>query len=129
METQDRTLFGICLITEDVPRLAAFYQAILQVGGEGDDIHMELRTDGCGMAIYAREAAERDMGFDFSAHWGTGGTTLMFRVDDADREFERLQSIVPAFMTTPTTYPWGARAFHFRDPDGNIVDFVTPPKR
>ena len=129
MEHENRTLFGICLITEDVRRLVSFYEAVLGVKGEGDDIHMELHTDGCGMAIYAREAAERDMGFDFSAHWGTGGTTLMFRVDDADREFERLQSIVPAFMTTPTTYPWGARAFHFRDPDGNIIDFVTPPKR
>ena len=121
-------LFGICLITEDVKRLSSFYQAVLQVTAEGGDIHVTLQTGSCGMAIYDRSAAERDMGFDFQAHWGTGGTTLMFQVADVDAEYERLKEIVPAFMTTPTTYPWGARAFHFRDPDGNIVDFVTPPK-
>jgi uncharacterized glyoxalase superfamily protein PhnB len=25
----------------------------------------------------------------------------------------------------PQTHPWGARAFWFRDPDGNIVDFFS----
>mgnify|MGYP001179618604 CR=1 FL=1 len=122
-------LFGICLITEDVNRLSSFYQAVLQTEAEGSDVHVTLQTESCGLAIYDRGAAERDMGFDFRDHWGTGGTTLMFRVADVDAEFERLQPIVPSFMTTPTTYPWGARAFHFRDPDGNIVDFVTPPNR
>ena len=122
-------LFGICLITENVRRLADFYQAVLQAEVEDGDIHVEVRTEGCGLAIYSREAAERDMGFHFDGQTGTGTTTLMFRVADVDAEFERLQPIVPAFMTRPTTYPWGARAFHFRDPDGNIVDFVTPPKR
>lgn len=122
-------LFGICLITQDVTRLSSFYQTVLQVKAEGSDIHVNIHTEGCSLAIYDREAAERDMGFDFREFWGTGGTTLMFRVPDVDAEYERLKTVVPSFMTMPTTYPWGARAFHFRDPDGNIVDFVTPPNR
>ena len=122
-------LFGICLITQDVTRLSSFYQTILQAEAEGSDIHVNIHTEGCSLAIYDREAAERDMGFDFREHWGTGGTTLMFQMADVDAEFERLQALVPSFMTTPTTYPWGARAFHCRDPDGNSVDFVTPPNR
>ncbi len=52
----------------------------------------------------------------------------MFRVDDVDKEFDRLKKIIKEFMTIPTTYPWGARSLQFRDPDGNIIDFVTPPK-
>jgi len=120
-------LFGICLITQDVNRLSLFYQKVLQVEAEGSDTHVILQTEGCGLTIYARVAAERDMAFDSRDHWGAGSTTLMSRVPDCDAAFERLKTIVPAFMTTPKTYPWGARAFHFRDPDGNIVDFVTPP--
>lgn len=122
-------LFGICLITQDVTRLSSFYQKVLQAEAEGSDIHVNIHTEGCSLAIYDREAAERDMGFDFREYWGTGGTTLMFRVPDVDAEYERLKAVVPSFMTTPTTYPWGAQAFHFRDPDGNIVDFVTPSNR
>ena len=29
------------------------------------------------------------------------------------------------FVMLPTTHPWGARSFWFRDPDGNIVDFFA----
>jgi hypothetical protein len=27
---------------------------------------------------------------------------------------------------TPATYPWGCRAFEFKDPDGNNIDFLSP---
>jgi predicted enzyme related to lactoylglutathione lyase len=119
---------GICILTENVPRLSEFYQKILNAKAVGDEIHTEIVTQGCGLAIYAKSVAERDMKFDFSAHWGAGNVTLMFCVENVDEEYARLQPFIRDFMTHPTTYPWGARSFHFRDPDGNIVDFYTPPK-
>jgi len=114
---------GSTLITEDVPRLSRFYQDVLQATAEGDDIHVEFETEGASLTIYAKHAAERDMAFDFSTHWGTGSVTLNFRVDDVDAEYARLQTLGVAFITQPKTYPWGNRAVHFWDPDGNIVGF------
>ena len=53
---------------------------------------------------------------------------LEFRVADVDQEYGRLQSLVKIWVKPPTTQPWGTRSIYFRDPDGNLVDFYTPPK-
>jgi catechol 2,3-dioxygenase-like lactoylglutathione lyase family enzyme len=49
----------------------------------------------------------------------------MFEVEDVDAEYERLKALDVEFVMLPTTHPWGARSFWFRDPDGNIVDFFA----
>jgi catechol 2,3-dioxygenase-like lactoylglutathione lyase family enzyme len=54
---------------------------------------------------------------------------LQFRVNDPDQEFARLQGMVKTWVKPPTTQPWGTRSIYFRDPDGNLVDFFTPPKK
>lgn len=116
------------LITEDVPALTSFYEAVFGVVAEGDHIHASLNVHGTGIALYSRAAAERDMGFDFSEYNGTGRLTLGFIVQDVDAEYERLKAIGNVrFVTTPTTHPWGARSMHFRDPDGNILCFRCFP--
>jgi uncharacterized glyoxalase superfamily protein PhnB len=117
---------NICLITENVSRLARFYETIFQTKADGDDIHTALSTDGAGIAIYSKSAAEKDMSFDFSKHWGSGNITIGYNVaDDVDKKYERLKILDVDFVTTPTTWPWGARSMHFRDPDGNIICFRT----
>lgn len=117
---------GICLITEDVRTLTEYYKTVLQIDGESGDIHVQLELEGGGITIYAKAAAEEDMGFDFTRYHGSGLVKFTFIVDDIDAEYERLKALPIAvdFMTPPTTYPWGARSMHFRDPDGNIVCFV-----
>jgi len=117
---------GICLITEDVRKLAEFYERILQTKADLNDIHVVIPVEGGSITIYSKSAAERDMGFDFSRYHGTGMTEFTFYVEDVDAEYERLKSMDPdiQFVAVPKTYPWGARSMHFRDPDGNIVGFV-----
>lgn len=119
---------GICLITDDVKKLSEFYQEVLQVKVETNDIHVDIVLDGGGITIYSKAAAEKDMGFDFSKYYGTGLCKITFFVDDIDNEYKRLQSLNIQFMTPPTLYPWGARSMHFRDLDGNIVCFVNLAK-
>jgi catechol 2,3-dioxygenase-like lactoylglutathione lyase family enzyme len=43
---------GICLITNNVPALADFYTKVLGVKAEGDDIHVELKTEGANISIF-----------------------------------------------------------------------------
>jgi uncharacterized glyoxalase superfamily protein PhnB len=51
---------------------------------------------------------------------------IEFRVDDVDREHERLADVVDTWEQLPTTMPWGNRSVLFRDPDGNLVNLFTP---
>lgn len=51
---------------------------------------------------------------------------LDIRVDDVDREHERLRSLVTDWVLPPTDQPWGNRATILRDPDGNLVNLFAP---
>lgn len=119
---------GFGLITEDVGRLREFYQRVLNCRAEGDDTHTEIQCEGVPFVLYDKAASMADMAFSYDASLGHGYTTLSFRVEDVDAEYARLREMGVVFMTRPRTYPWGARSAHFRDPDGNIVTLVTPPR-
>lgn len=115
---------GICLITRNVPALTQFYTQVLDVTAEGDDMHAELHTEGAGIAIFSVDGMER-MAPGSMQNAGAGSVTVMFEVNDVDAEYERLKIFGVEFIMLPTTHPWGARSFWFKDPDGNIVDFFA----
>lgn len=46
-------------------------------------------------------------------------------VADVQALFEEFSKRGVAFAQTPTRQPWGGTDFHVRDPDGNVVSFVT----
>jgi catechol 2,3-dioxygenase-like lactoylglutathione lyase family enzyme len=119
---------GICLITNNVPRLADFYTKVLGVSAEGDDVHVELHTEGAGMAIFSSGGME-SMAPGSMQGVGYGSCTIAFEVDDVDAAYERLKLFGVDFVLHPTTHPWGARSLWFRDPDGNIVDFFAMPEK
>lgn len=49
---------------------------------------------------------------------------LEFVIDDVDAEYQRLIDARIKIENAPVTYPWHWRAFGFKDPDGNHIDFV-----
>ena len=114
---------GVCLITENVPSLVEFYQRVLCQKAQGDDVHAEFSFGGLGLAIFSRQGTE-EMAPGSTAGAGTGGVTLMFEVEDVDAAYERLKGLPVEIVKPPQTYPWGARSVWFRDPDGNLVDFM-----
>lgn len=113
---------GICLVTKDVPGLANFYTKVLNIEKEGDDIHVELKTEGAGMTIYTVDGME-ELAPGSMRGAGTGSFTIGFAVADVDAEYDRLKAMGVEFVKHPVTHPWGTRSFWFRDPDGNIVNF------
>ena len=115
---------GICLITHDVPTLANFYTKVLGVQAEGDDIHVELKTEGAGITIYSVQGME-SLAPDSMQGAGTGSFTIGFEVTDVDAAYDRLKTLDLEFVKLPITHPWGTRSFWFRDPDGNIVNFFA----
>lgn len=112
---------GISINTNNVPRLVDFYSMVLCAEAEGDDTHSVFGK--FKLAIWNPGAIDED-----KLKTSERFFTLMFEVDNVDDEYERLKNldIEIVFTSEPRTYPWGARAFGFKDLDGNNIDFLTP---
>lgn len=117
----------ICIITSDVIRVRKFYEHVFGVRAEGDAIHASILVAGLSLAIYNKEHAITDMGFEFD-DCGTGLMTLGFNVDDADQEYVRIVDLGIKNVTKPVVWPWGAKSFNFRDTEGNIIVFRSFPE-
>jgi len=118
----------ICLITNDVLRLRAFYENVFKVKAEGDDIHSGLSMDGLTFVFDHVDIAEENPVFRYVSAGGANNVIVGFNVDDVDVEYQRLLLLGAEMLNEPTTHPWGARSFQFRDPDGNILNFRSLPK-
>lgn len=116
-----------CIITDDLPRLRAFYERIFAAQAtRSHDDYVEFATPGgAALSLYSRAKLEP---------YAPGATTpgsnravmIEFEVDDVDSEHARLRALSIDWVKTPSTQPWGNRSIYFRDPDGNLVNFFTP---
>ena len=115
---------GICIVTQNVPRLCAFYREILKLEPEEGDVFKIIPTEGAELSIFSSEHME-NMAHGCLKGAGYGSYTIEFEVEDVDQEFERLQAMNVEIVKPPTTQPWGRRSVWFRDPDRNIVNFYA----
>jgi catechol 2,3-dioxygenase-like lactoylglutathione lyase family enzyme len=112
---------GTCLITDDVPALAAFYAAVLDAEVEGGDPFARVSVPGAVLSFFSVQAMESMLPGSTSAA-ARGGFTLEFQVADVDARHERLLARGFRILKPPTTQPWGRRSVWLRDPDGTIVN-------
>ncbi|MCG7205823.1 VOC family protein [Streptomyces arenae] len=118
---------SIRIITADVARLVAFYERATGVSATwATEDFAELRTGGATLAIAGTRTVPL---FAPGAGRPADNHSVIteFRVDDVDRVYRNLTGFVTDFVNRPTTMPWGNRSLLFRDPDGNLVNFFTPP--
>jgi len=113
----------ICLITEDVLKLRAFYEAVFDQTAEGDETHSTLALDGFSLTFDCAASLKDNPAFWYVSATSSSNTILGFLVDNVDAEYKRLLSLGIAMLGQPTTHPWGARSFQCKDPDGNILNF------
>ncbi len=108
-------LCGVCILTNDAPRLAAFYETVLREKPDAQGQHFGFSR--AQLAVYnpggVRVAEDKNM-------------SLMYYVPDAAAEYERLLKELPGIRITspPERRPWGAFSFWSLDPDGNTVSLV-----
>ena len=114
------------IITDNVPGLTQFYHRVLGIKPNAyTEDYVELETPSCTLAI----GSSRSMvlyGAGAARPASNQTAILEFRVEDVDKEFERLAGVVKEFELKPTTQPWGNRSMLFRDPDGNLINFFAP---
>ena len=117
----------ICYITEDVLRLRAFYEAMFGGKAKGDAVHSGLALDGLTFTFDCVSALQETSAFHYVTSGGANNVIVSFNVDDVGTEYQRLLPLGVEMLNEPTTHPWGARSFQFKDPDGNILNFRSFP--
>ena len=101
---------GICITTDNAPRLAEFYKIVFQEEPIIDGSHY---------------------GFHNLAIWNPGDVKMAKEQNiwlqcfdaDIDSTYKRLLRESPdiVIITPPEKKPWGAYSFWFADPDGNKI--------
>ncbi len=124
----------ITILTDDVPRLVAFYRDALGFTVKQDmGQYVEFESDGVRFAVCARSIL-----LDASGHASYAETPrghrfeLAFPCDspaDVDRAYADILAKGATPVHAPGNMPWGQRTAMFADPDGNIHELFAdlPP--
>jgi catechol 2,3-dioxygenase-like lactoylglutathione lyase family enzyme len=119
-------LASIRMITDDLERVVQFYERITGIAAvRYTPVFAEVIMPSCTLAIGHTQTTQL-FGEDSARPADNHTVIIEFRVDDVDKEYERLKPLVSEWVQEPTTMPWGNRSILFRDPDGNLVNFFTP---
>ena len=118
----------VCYITNDVLKLRVFYEAVFGVKAEGDEWHSGLTVHGLTFCFDNASNLQDMSAFRYVEGGGANNVIISFNVEDVDVEYERLLALGVEILNQPTTHPWGARSFQFKDLDGNILNFRSFPK-
>ncbi|WP_091753630.1 VOC family protein [Methylobacterium sp. ap11] len=116
------------IVTADVDRLVAFYEAVtgLPATRYTPDF-AELRTTGATLAIGSTRTLALFGGDAVAQAAANRSAIIEFRVGDVDAEYARLApDLGSALVQPPTTMPWGNRSLLLRDPDGTLVNLFAP---
>ncbi len=113
------------LFVRDVARAAAHYQSVL-----GFEIDFMYGAPTCfaavsrgGFRVYLREV--KTPNFAELASREDALIVAMIEVSDVRALFEELVAFGAEIVQPLTSYDWGGTDFHVRDPDGNVLSFVT----
>ena len=118
---------SIRIITEDVDRLARFYELVTgMTATRPAPVFAEFRT-ASGVLAIGSPATVAMLGQQAPRPGANSSVIIEFLVDNVDQEFARLRDRLEDVVLEPTTMPWGNRSVLFHDPDGNLVNLFTPP--
>ncbi len=120
----------ITILTDDVPRLVAFYRDVLGFAAENprDDM-TEFVSEGVRFAVCNRaELVDATHHPRFSEPSRGQAFELAFPLptrDDVDRAYAEITANGATPIQSPATMPWGQRTAFFADPDGNIHELFA----
>ena len=103
----------VCLLTNDVRKLADFYKKLLGVDNcSDDDLHQYIISEETTLTVYNDGTGKNNQNQNIC---------LAFTVDDIENEYRKLQALGVRIIEPPTKRPWGAVNMSFYDPDNNVI--------
>jgi catechol 2,3-dioxygenase-like lactoylglutathione lyase family enzyme len=130
------TLASTFIPVHDPDAALAFYRDAL-----GLEVRMDVAAQGFRWVTVAAAGQDVDIVL-FQPHGGRSeveGDALLalvtqgslqaaiFRSDELDATFEKVQASGAEVLQEPTSQPWGVRDCAFRDPSGNVVRIQQAP--
>ena len=110
----------VCLLTNDVLRLAAFYKQLLGVDNHSnDEVHQFIISEGTTLTIYNDGTVKNNQNQNIC---------LAFTVDDVEKEYEKVLALGAVIIEPPARRAWGAVNMSFYDPDNNMIFFRSYPQ-
>ncbi len=110
----------VCLLTNDVNRLADFYKRLLETdNNSNDETHQFILTEETTLTIYNDGTEKNNQNRNIC---------LAFTVEDMEKEYEKVTSLGARIIEAPTKRPWGVVNMSFYDPDNNMIFFRCFPK-
>ena len=94
----------VCLLTNNVPRLASFYRQLLGVEvilnqSGGDETHQFVLAEETAPTVY-NDGTDKNNQIQ--------NICLAFTVDDIDKEYKKVLSLGARIIEPPAKRPWGA---------------------
>ena len=122
-------LTHLAIVTDRVGELREFYRKVLQQEPSVSRAdYVEFSTAGATVSLWDLAGHERQA--PGSANARANRTVMLeFEVADVDAEYARVRRLGVEIVKDVTTQAWGNRAFYFRDPDDNLINFYTKVKR
>ena len=115
------TIGEVCLLTNDVPRLAAFYKQLLGVeNGSDDETHQFILSEGTALTVCNDGTIKNNRNQNIC---------LAFTVDDVEKEYGKVLALGARIIEPPARRPWGAVNMSFYDPDNNKIFFRSFPEK
>ena len=122
-------LASVRVVTRDIDALVEFYQRLSGIEAvRPADGFAEMRFEGATLAISSEHLIEL---FNVGAATAAANQSaiLEFEVEDVDAVFERMNAYGTNIVMPTTLMPWGNRSLLLRDPDRNLVNIFSRPKR
>jgi len=126
-----RRILETALYCDDLARTAGFYQRLLEATAmlSGDRLVALDAGKGTVLLLFQRGNSgplETDGGL-VPGHDGAGPVHLAFAIGrDAVSGWERRLAELGIAIESRVTWPRGGRSIYFRDPDGHLVELITP---
>ena len=122
-------LASVRVVTRDIDALVEFYQRLSGIEAvRPADGFAEIRFEGVTLAISSEHLIKL---FNVGAATAAANQSaiLEFEVEDVDAVFERMNAYGTNIVMPTTLMPWGNRSLLLRDPDRNLVNIFSRPKR
>ena len=105
----------VCLLTNNVIRLADFYKKLLEIENNSqDETHQFIISEETTLTIYNDGTVKNNQNQNIC---------LAFTVADIQKEYEKVLALGAKIIEPPANRPWGAINMSFYDPDNNVIYF------